>query len=50
MRQRRTALKHVLSWERVQGSLGEPIPQQLQRQGPKPDGAHTAQRSDFGSV
>ena len=25
MRQRRTALKHVLSWERVQGSVGEPI-------------------------
>ena len=25
MRQRRTALKHVLSWERVQGSVDEPI-------------------------
>jgi hypothetical protein len=35
MRQRRTALKHVLSWERVQGSVGEPP--QSQRQGPKPD-------------
>ena len=37
MRQRRTALKHVLSWERLQGSVGEPIPPQSQRQGPKPD-------------
>jgi len=25
MRQRRTALKYVLSWERLQGSVGGPI-------------------------
>jgi len=37
MRQRGTALKHVFSGERLQGSVGEPIPTESQRQGPKPD-------------
>jgi hypothetical protein len=37
MRPRGTALNNVVSWERLRGSVGEPIPTEPQREGPKPD-------------